>query len=190
MKKTFIFLLSLTMTQAAFAWGSKKPTLIHKTCQVAVDTTYTNDGLNTIVTQAASEYLSSKGYGVTTKEDAKGAADETMALKVDLSTDLSKKKGSCKAIVSLRGTLDEEASAMQLASVIKKKGSLKSVANKCIKAIIKQIKGMPKCATSIEPKPADDNDGTDTGDSGDVNDDQTGGDQGQSDEEEGTGDEE
>tara|TARA_Y100000591_G_scaffold324972_1_gene345210 strand:- start:1602 stop:1865 length:264 start_codon:yes stop_codon:yes gene_type:complete len=65
---------------------------------------------------------------------------------------------------------------MLLATIIDKKGSYKTVSNKCIKDIIKNIKKYPGCSTVLDPEAQQDTPDEDdqTGDdqSGDIADDQ------------------
>ncbi|MFT6070734.1 MAG: hypothetical protein ACJAT2_000705 [Bacteriovoracaceae bacterium] len=125
--------------------------LVHGTCKLAVHPTYANDGLNQIVTQAADDYLSKKGYKIITMKAAEEEVDNVMAIKVDMKTTVSEGKGRCKTVMSLRPTLRELDSDMLLATIIDKSGSYKTVSNKCIKAIIKNIKGYPACSTVLDP---------------------------------------
>lgn len=125
--------------------------LVHGTCKLAVHPTYANDGLNQIVTQAADDYLTKKGYKIISMKAAEEEVDNVMAIKVDMKTTVSEGKGRCKTIMSLRPTLRELDSDMLLATIIDKKGSYKTVSNKCIKAIIRNIKAYPACSTVLDP---------------------------------------
>lgn len=177
MKKLFLIGLLVLSAQAM---AKNEVRLVHQTCKLAVHPTYTNDGLNLIVTQAANDYLSDKGYKVITMDQAREETDNVMAIKVDLRTTIDGKKGRCKAIMSLRPTIDELGSDMLLATIIDKKGSYKTVSNKCIKQIIKNVKKYPKCGTVLDPEaeqdlpPQDDQTGDDQTGDDQTGDDQTG----------------
>ncbi len=145
--------------------------LVHETCKLAVHPTYTNDGLNQIVTQAADDYLTKKGFKVITMEQAENEKDNVMAIKVDLKTTVADGKGRCRAIMSVRPTLHELDSDMLLATIIDKKGSYKTVSNKCIKDIIRNIKKYPGCSTVLDPEAQQDTPDEDD-QTGDVADDQ------------------
>lgn len=147
MKNIFLLCLSVLTFQVM----ADDVRLVHKTCKLAVHPTYTNDGLNQIVTQAADDYLSKKGYKIITMDQAQNETDDVMAIKVDLKTTVADGKGRCRAILSLRPTLYELDSDMLLATILDKKGSYKTVSNKCIKGIIKNIKAYPGCATVLDP---------------------------------------
>ncbi|MBK25757.1 MAG: hypothetical protein CME70_17290 [Halobacteriovorax sp.] len=169
-----LFLLCLfVLTFKAMAGDVR---LVHDTCKLAVHPTYTNDGLNQIVTQAADDYLTKKGFKVISMEEAEQENDNVMAIKVDLKTTVADGKGRCRAIMSVRPTLHELDSDMLLATIIDKKGSYKTVSNKCIKDIIKNIKKYPGCSTVLDPEAQQDTPDEDdqTGDdqSGDIADDQ------------------
>ena len=129
--------------------------LVHGTCKLAVHPTYANDGLNQIVTQAADDYLTKKGYKIISMKEAEQEVDDVMAIKVDMKTTVSEGKGRCKTVMSLRPTLRELDSDMLLATIIDKKGSYKTVSNKCIKAIIRNIKSYPGCSTVLDPEAED-----------------------------------
>jgi hypothetical protein len=170
MKKLFLLCLIVLSAQAM---AKNEVRLVHESCKLAVHPTYTNDGLNLIVTQAANDYLTDKGYKVLSMEQARAETGNVMAIKVDLRTTIDGKKGRCKAIMSLRPTIDELDSDMLLATIIDKKGSYKTVSNKCIKQIIKNVKKYPKCGTVLDPDAEGDlpNDGSDNTDEGDIADD-------------------
>ena len=167
--KKLIVLLSL-LSISSFA----EVRLVHSTCELAIAPTYTNDGLNTFLTEAARAHLTKKNFTVS---DYATAGADAMAMKLDLTTEIDDegKKGSCKGILSLRGTLDEAASSMLLVNIAKDKGSVHKVANKCIKQILKAIKDYPACSTVLDPDaaqdpvptPGDDDDNGDV-DNGDV----------------------
>jgi len=148
--KKLIVLLSL-LSISSFA----EVRLVHGTCELAIAPTYTNDGLNVFLTQAAKAHLSKKNFTVS---DYATASADAMAMKLDLTTEVdeSGKKANCKAVLSLRGTLDEAGSSMLLANIAQKKGSIGSVANKCIAEILKAIKDYPTCSTVLDPDAAQD----------------------------------
>lgn len=149
MGKITLVIMGLLFAQVSFAKNEVR--LVHPTCKVAIDMNYTNDGLNTFLTQAATQSLSKKGFEVVAMEDAQGGADQVMAIKVDLSTEAVKKRGKCKAVLSLRSAIDDGQTSMLLANIVKKKGSIVKVAGKCVKGVIKAIKAYPKCGTVLDP---------------------------------------
>ena len=151
MLKYFIVSLFLLVAHAVQA-KRNEVRLVHPTCTLALDTSYTNDGLNEVLTEVANQSLTKKGYKLTTMADAQGKADPTMALRVDFSTTLGERRGACKAILSLRGSVDDMNANMLLANIVKGKGSLRTVANKCVKGMIKAIKAYPKCSTVLDPE--------------------------------------
>jgi len=92
------FLLSCTLLFSIQALAGEAR-LVHPTCKVAIDPTYTNDGLNQIVTQAAKDYMEKKGYSVISMEEARSLNNKIMAIKVDLRTVVNDGKGTCKAVI-------------------------------------------------------------------------------------------
>lgn len=171
MKNLFLVCIAMLTFQAM---AKDDVRLVHQTCKLAVHPTYTNDGLNQIVTQAADDYLTKKGYEIITMDQARQETDNVMAIKVDLTTTVADGKGRCKTIMSVRPTIDELDSDMMLVTILDKKGSYKTVSNKCIKALIKNIKKYPACSTVLDPHAEQDRPSDDGGDQGD---DQTGDDQ-------------
>ncbi len=142
-------LVSLLVILLTTATAQANVRLVHPTCDVTLKPNYSNDGINTIVNEAAKKYLSQKGFTVLDYDSLKGFTDEFMVMNYDLNVKFEGKKAYCKGILSLQGAIDE--SAMLLVNVSNKKGRLTSVANKCVKAVIKDIKDYPACDTVLDP---------------------------------------
>ncbi len=124
------------------------PVVTHKNCNVAVELSTTEDGLNLFMAQSVKNAFKGKGYTLVDQAEVT-AENPAMGLRIDLNTALLGKKfrrGECSATISLRNDiLVNEEGDMRLTSEVSRKGNLANVGKKCIKAIAEELASYPVC---------------------------------------------
>jgi hypothetical protein len=136
-------IVSLVMTYSTLALSGLQ--IQHTSCNIAIEPNYSNDGVNAIITQMSNLYLKEKGFHITNFSDLDPAVD-TMIMKLDIRTDIGRKKGSCRAVLSLRAAKDPENRSLVLANLVEKEGKILEVSSKCVTGVVEAIKNYPRCS--------------------------------------------
>jgi hypothetical protein len=133
-----LILLIVSILSLSIATAETK--LAHNTCKVVLDAKFAEDGTNVVLLELSKRKLQKLKYEVVADE-----TEEALALKIEVETKMNSILASCTISTTMRGSVQEEHSAMVLVNSVKNTGLVSHLGTSCAKALKKAISDLPKC---------------------------------------------